>query len=281
MLTQLNLALERLTGRRLSKWHDPRERFFTRLLELPRGADEALRRASLDDRFAQFVCTRMNDARAQVFQDLWVLFELEEQRGGYFVEFGASDAEHLSNTWLLEQRYGWTGILAEPNPVNHASLRTRRAVLDTRCVYVTSGAELEFHATDDPVLSTLAQFSDADFHATTRRARHSITVQTVSLDDLLDEHQAPPTVDFLSIDTEGSEYDILSAYSFRRHIRCMSVEHNFTPARETIDRLLRSKGYVQRFRYASNADSWYIHERDLAAAHGGEQQGQRGRPAHP
>jgi hypothetical protein len=131
-------------------------------------------------------------------------------------------------------------------------------------VYAASGAQLEFHATDNPVLSTLAQFSEADFHATTRQARRSITVETVSLDDLLDEHEAPPIIDYLSVDTEGSEYDILAAYSFRRRCRCISVEHNFTPAREAIDRLLRGKGYVQRFPYASQADSWYVHERDLA-----------------
>jgi hypothetical protein len=41
------------------------------------------------------------------------------------------------------------------------------------------------------------------------------------------------------------------------------VEHNFTPARETIDQLLCAKGYVHRFPYASEADSWYVHERDL------------------
>ena len=265
MLTQLNLALERLTGRRLSKWQDPHERFFKRLHELHLWSDDQEAHAPLDDRFARFVCTHLRDARAQFFQDLWVLFELEEQRGGYFVEFGASDGQALSNTWLLEQQHGWTGILAEPNPVNHPSLHTRHATLDTRCVYAASGATMEFHATDNPVLSTLAQFSDADFHASTRRARQSIMVETVSLDDLLDQHDAPPVIDYLSVDTEGSEYDILAAYSFRRHVRCLSVEHNFTPARQTIDRLLRGKGYVQRFPYASQADSWYVHQRDVAA----------------
>jgi FkbM family methyltransferase len=209
----------------------------------------------------------MRDARAQFFQDLWVLFELGDKRGGYFVEFGASDAESLSNSWLLEQHHAWRGVLAEPNPVNHSSLMaSRRAELDTRCVYASTGLTMEFHATDDPVLSTLAQFSDRDFHASARTARQSIAVETVSLDDLLDDHRAPSTIDYLSVDTEGSEYDILAAYSFKRHVRCISVEHNFTSARESIDALLRSKGYVHRFPYASRADSWYVHRRDLTRA---------------
>lgn len=265
MLTQLNDALERLTGRRLSKRPDPHHRFFQRLHQLHLWTDEGRRLTAVDDLFAQFVCARMHHARAQFFQDLWVLFELGEKRDGFFVEFGASDAELLSNSWLLEHHYGWSGILAEPNPVNHDSLRTsRRARLDTRCVYAATGLQLEFHATDNAVLSTLAEYSAGDFHAQARTARRSITVETVSLDDLLDEHDAPPVVDYLSVDTEGSEAAILAAYSFRRHVRCISVEHNFTPARETIDRFLRSKGYRQRFPYASEADSWYVHERDLA-----------------
>jgi hypothetical protein len=44
------------------------------------------------------------------------------------------------------------------------------------------------------------------------------------------------------------------------------VKHNFTPARESIDRLPRGKGYVPRFPYASQTGSWYVHERDLARA---------------
>ena len=263
MLTHLNVALERLTGRRLLKWQDPRERFFKRLHQLRLHTDVESDHSQLDDEFARLVCARMNDSRAQFFQDLWVLFELGEKRGGYFVEFGASDGQLLSNTWLLEQQHDWTGILAEPNPVNHPTLEPRRAVLDTRCVYASTGAHMEFHATDNSVLSTLAQFSDSDFHAATRQARRSITVETVSLDDLLDQHHAPSIIDYLSIDTEGSEYDILAAYSFRRRFRCISVEHNFTPARATIDRLLRAKGYVQRFPYASQADSWYVHQEDI------------------
>jgi FkbM family methyltransferase len=264
MLTQLNLALERLTGRRLAKRQNPHELFFTRLQELHPWTDQGRALTALDDRFAQFVCARMADARGQFFQDLWVLFELGEKRDGYFVEFGASDAELLSNSWLLENHHGWSGILAEPNPVNHSALRAnRRAELDTRCVYDATGLQLEFHSTDNAVLSTLARYSAGDFHAAARTARRSITVETVSLDDLLDEHDAPPVVDYLSVDTEGSEYDILAAYSFRRHVRCITVEHNYTPARERIDSLLRGKGYVRRFPYASQADSWYVHERDL------------------
>ena len=72
----------------------------------------------LDDMIAFFSFAFLNRrrSRAQILQDLWVLFQSREKHGGYFVEFGACDGLSLSNTFLLEKEYGWTGILAEPAP---------------------------------------------------------------------------------------------------------------------------------------------------------------------
>ena len=39
-----------------------------------------------------------------------------KQRGGFFIEAGADDGEFMSNTFYLELKRGWTGLLVEPNP---------------------------------------------------------------------------------------------------------------------------------------------------------------------
>ena len=54
----------------------------------------------------------MSKSRSQLRQDLFVIFELKGKKRGYFVEFGATNGIDLSNTYLLETEFSWTGILA-------------------------------------------------------------------------------------------------------------------------------------------------------------------------
>lgn len=211
-------------------------------------------------RFLSYCIARRDRTRSQIFQDLWVCYELGEREGGYFVEFGATNGLKNSNTWLLEKKLSWTGILAEPNPIWHAELAANRnAAIESKCVYSRSGEIVSFLTTDDtdPELSGIASFSDADHFAETRRKARKIDLETISLDDLLTKYDAPATIDYMSIDTEGSEFDILSSYSFRHRFKLISVENN--PKNERlVDDLLVSKGYVRVFRHFSQWDSWYV-----------------------
>ena len=196
-------------------------------------------------------------SHSQIFQDYWVLFELAAKRGGYFVEFGAADGLELSNTLLLERGFGWTGLLAEPNPANVEALRRNRGcAISDGCVWSESGRQLEF--VQDGFLSTIAEFETEQYrHQQTRR----VLVETISLTDLLVRFEAPRVIDFLSIDTEGSEFEILSHFDFERfHISCIAVEHNYGPRRADIYALLSSKGYQRRFEAISRWDDWYVRD---------------------
>lgn len=199
-------------------------------------------------------------SRAQLGQDLMVLAFLAFKRDGYFVEFGATNGRELSNTWLLETGYGWSGILAEPARCWHQDLRANRSArIDTRCVWTTSGQRLSFHETPWAEVSTLTAYRDADAHRMSRQKGRTYDVTTVSLADLLQSHGAPTRIDYLSIDTEGSEYDILAAHDFRRfHFDVITVEHNRMPARDRIHDLLTSHGYRRVLEAHSRYDDWYL-----------------------
>jgi FkbM family methyltransferase len=197
---------------------------------------------------------------SQMRQDLFVLSELNFRRDGYFVEFGACDGITISNTYLLELRFGWKGILAEPCRAWHSQLkRSRFAHVSTKCVWSRSGEELTFRQAPQPVISTIEAFGDSDGLGDRRKHGRSYQVETVCLEDLLIEFGAPPEIDYLSIDTEGSELDILKAFDFSKYrIRIITVEHNHMPAREAIYALLTSRGYVRKYEDLPHVDDWYV-----------------------
>jgi hypothetical protein len=79
------------------------------------------------------------------------------------------------------------------------------------------------------------------------------------LQDLLTEHKAPEVIDFASIDTEGSEFEILNAFDFSRwRFRVMVIEHNFAPQRQNIHALLTQHGYRRVHEPVSRFDDWYL-----------------------
>lgn len=199
-------------------------------------------------------------SKSQLRQDLFVLAQLGFKRDGFFVEFGATNGIDLSNTYLLEQHFGWKGILAEPAQCWHHDLQSnRKSTIDKRCVWTQSGQTLTFNEVSTAELSTIESFSGKDDHKASRQDGKSYLVQTISLNDLLSEHQAPATMDYLSIDTEGSEYDILSHLDFNRYrFRVITCEHNFTPMRTKIHDLLTSHGYRRVHELVSKFDDWYV-----------------------
>ena len=203
----------------------------------------------------------LSKSKSQLRQDLFVLSEANYKRGGYFVEFGAADGIDLSNTYLLETDFSWSGILAEPARVWKKKLQANRpnSSIETLCVWKDSHSNLLFNETDHPELSTIDSFSDKDGHRNTRRAIRKYEVQTISLNDLLRKHQAPKYIDYLSIDVEGSEYEILNAFDFDEFdFGIITVEHNYAPQRELIMALLASHGYKRKFEDISYFDDWYV-----------------------
>ena len=180
---------------------------------------------------------------------------------GYFVEFGAADGVALSNTFVLEKQFGWNGILCEPGTNWSKSLEANRdCIIDTRCVYSVSGESVSFSENYLGELSSITEFAIPRKQGILKRTLASYQVETVSLKDLLDFHKAPKHIEFLSIDTEGSEFEILNGFDFQAYtFGAICVEHNFGPTRELISSLLTKNGYVQIHSDLSEFDDWYIH----------------------
>ncbi len=196
---------------------------------------------------------------SQLGQDLWVLERTGYKRDGFFVEFGATDGVLLSNTFVLEKHFDWSGLLAEPNPEYFAELQKNRSgkTLDT-CIAGRTGDKVEFVMADE--FGGIKDYIGRDRHAH-RRASYAelpeavLVLTTLSLDDFLKQNKAPRKIDYISVDTEGNELDILSAFPFDSwDVQMWSVEHNFTEDREKIFDLMSSHGYLRK---EVRFDDWY------------------------
>jgi FkbM family methyltransferase len=200
-------------------------------------------------------------SHSQIRQDLFVLNELNYKENGFFVEFGATNGLDLSNTYLLEKDFAWKGILAEPGRVWRNDLRKNRpnAIIEERLIWKDSKSVLLFNETPMAEFSTIDLLSNRDAHRGHRENGAKYKVETISLNDLLDFHNAPFIIDYLSIDTEGSEYEILSCLDFERYsFRVITCEHNYSKQRKLINSLLTKHGYKRKYEEISLFDDWYV-----------------------
>jgi FkbM family methyltransferase len=171
---------------------------------------------------------------------------------GVFVDVGANDPVHLSQTWHLESR-GWTGIAVEPIAEMCDRLRAERprtTVVRAACGDPASVGERDFYVADDLDKSTLAR-NLLDFETAVRRVDR---VRVRTLDDVLAEF-APGRVDFVSIDVEGLQLEVIRGFDLRRHRpRLLFVEDHLTDLRT--HRLIERQGY--RLVKRTTFNNWYV-----------------------
>jgi len=231
-----------------------------RLKEIGKPGDDLALLLSLPNRHAAQLLNVIKKSKSQLGQDLFALSESEFKRGGYFVEFGATNGVESSNTHLLEKEFEWRGILAEPAKSWLSELKkNRNCHIDTGCVWRDSNTTLTFNEVYSAELSTIDSFSATDKHVEKRMNGTKYDVRSISLLDLLQKYDAPKIIDYMSVDTEGSEFEILSNFDFGRYdIRVITCEHNFTPDRDKILSLMNRNGYVRTHEDVSKFDDWYV-----------------------
>ena len=204
-----------------------------------------------------------------MFQDLFVLFIHNEAKNGTYLEFGATNGVDLSNSFSLEKHFGWTGVLAEPSPQWHSELFKNRpnTKIITECIYSETGKKMDFFVSDAGVLSTLEQFKDSDIQSipantNARNASgYTCTVDTISLNDVILKYFAGVKIDYMTVDTEGSELLILQNFDFSKYApKVVTVEHNFTQSQKTLDELSAKNNYRRYFREFTQFDAWYVRQ---------------------
>lgn len=189
---------------------------------------------------------------SQVGQDKYVVEEIfHHKKHGVFVDIGAHDGISYSNTYYLEKELGWSGICIEPQPDQFQALQRNR-----KCICVEGGifnqsGEQDFLLVKGPseMLSGLASTYDLRHLQRADReisylggSRQFIKIKTYTLNEICKKHNISH-IDFLSIDTEGSEEAIIKSIDFDAlPIHVITVENNYNSP--VIHNYLTQKGYT-------------------------------------
>ena len=214
----------------------------------------------------------VKNIKSQLYQDVFASFVIGNQFDKTFLEFGATDGLELSNSFMLENTLNWSGVLSEPSPQWHEVLKENRQYtkIIKKCIWSESGKILDFFMSDRGNFSTLNEFIDSDKYSmpfnteSRKKAGKLITVETISLNDVIKEYFNNTSPSYISIDTEGSEFKILESFNFKKYRpKVFTVEHNFTELQNKIDELMVSKNYERIFRKLTSFDAWYVSKEAL------------------
>jgi FkbM family methyltransferase len=222
--------------------------------------------------FVDYLKNFNHDFKSQLFQDIFATFIIRDNFDKTFLEFGATNGIDFSNTFTLEKDLSWSGVLAEPDINWIDSLKKNRpnSKIITKCIWSKSGEKLNFFSSDEGALSTLEDFKNSDIKSmpanTAQRIKsgRNIEVETISLNQVIEEEFNGKTPSYISIDTEGSEFEILNSFNFSKYQPAVfTVEHNFTDLQKKIDELMFKNDYLRIFSNLTTFDAWYISKKAL------------------
>ena len=169
-------------------------------------------------------------------QDQFVFERLGGKRGGVFLEVGAFDGVTFSNTCALERRFGWTGIAVEPSPTACSLLRSNRScIVINACIAASPGIVRYLHIEGAAaMLSGIVSHYDARHLGRIEREIQAVGGEGRELDmpchtiDGLARDNDLSRIDYLSVDTEGGELEILESVDFTRlDVNLITVENNY------------------------------------------------------
>lgn len=192
----------------------------------------------------------------------------QNKKGGTFIEIGAHDGLNISNTWFFEKKLGWTGICIEPRLSAYEKLiKNRECICINGAItplegYVTfRECEGEWVQLLSGIESNLINFAKDLIEREVNKGAgscKSTQVYGYVLNNLLEKYNFLE-IDFLSLDIEGGELEVLKSINFNKfHFRILAVENHFD--KKDMEAFLKSNGFI--FAQRVGLDDIYVNTID-------------------
>jgi FkbM family methyltransferase len=190
----------------------------------------------------------------------YVIDYFKEARGLSFIDVGAYDGLTWSNSLPLEEFYGWTGICVEPNSKPFEKRRAHRKCICLNIALADTEAEMKFleiegHAEMlSGLISTYDKRHVERVKNETLSYRDKINLRPIkcrTIASLASEYQIKK-VDFLSVDTEGSELNVIKGIDLSQlEISLICLECNYGVGEVAV--FMKSRGYEFTEKIAGDA----------------------------
>jgi FkbM family methyltransferase len=177
-------------------------------------------------------------SHSQYLEDIILESIFRNKDRGFYVDIGANDPDEISNTRMFYER-GWHGINVEPNVKLYNKLcRVRTNDINLNVGIADVCGEMLFHELDPDTLSTFSEESAREnIKKYNARLVAKTAVKVVTLERVFGEYCNDRVIDFMSIDSEGLESQILRSNDWQ----------SYRPVAIVIELNLDSNGDVIRF----------------------------------
>lgn len=189
------------------------------------------------------------------------------KRKGFFIDIGAHDGITINNSIFFERYRNWSGVCIEPNPNVYDKLsKNRKALSINKCIgkenkkviftQITGYSEMLSGVTDKYHPNHIKRIDDLILKKGDLKTE--IEVEMITLDTISEINNK--SIDFISIDTEGNEFDIVSSINFEAlDVKCLVIENNYNDNR--INEYLHSHNF--KFFYKLDADDVYLNKKSI------------------
>ena len=167
-------------------------------------------------------CRRIFSPDSRVYysqggEDVHILTLLDDKPNGFYLDIGCNDPIHYSNTFKM-YTLGWTGILVDGNPkLIEKARKVRKKDICVNALVSNESREMDFYLSGSHLISSVNPVHAASYTNLEGRTE-KIRMSTMTIDQIIDQYlPAGKTIDLLSIDVEGHDFEVLKSITLSKH----------------------------------------------------------------